>query len=331
MSETGNIQCPLDITVAIPTYNGAKRIPLLLERLKDQIKTDGLEWEVIVVDNNSQDNTAAVIRDCQTQWQSQWLPEVPLHYYFEPRQGAAFARQKAVQEAKGALLGFLDDDNLPDKTWVFEACAFSKKHPRAGAYGGQIHGEYEIEPPNGFEKISPFLAVREHGDEPFRFQPEKLILPPAASLVVRRQAWLDAIPQDPNLSGATRKDKDIKSFISGEDYEILLYLHKAGWEIWYAPNMSTWHQIPAKRFDRQYLLNLARGSGLTTYQLLLINAPIWQRPILFLKTILGGLKRIVLHRVKHGRTLGDDIASAFLMEFYIGGLLSPFVRRTRGR
>ncbi|MDE5098657.1 MAG: glycosyltransferase, partial [Trichodesmium sp. St16_bin4-tuft] len=53
----------IDFTIAIPTYNGAEKLPLVLEKLNSQINTEKLSWEVIVVDNNSQDNTEQVIRE----------------------------------------------------------------------------------------------------------------------------------------------------------------------------------------------------------------------------------------------------------------------------
>ena len=322
MSESEGVRCPLDITIAIPTYNGAERIPLLLDRLKAQTNIDELQWEVVVIDNNSQDNTAEIVQ----QYQSHWFPDVPLRYHLEERQGAAFARQRAVQEAAGQLIGFLDDDNLPDEIWVYEAYQLSQKYPKAGAYSGQIHGEYEVPPPDGFEKICPFLAIREHGSKPFRFQPENLNLPPAAALIVRREAWIKAVPLEQKFTGPGRKGQNVRSFVGGEDYEVLLYLHKAGWEIWYTPSLSTWHQIPASRFEKQYLLNLARGCGLTTYQLLLITASNRQKPLLLLRTLLGGLRRVTLHTLNHGKDFKKDLVAAFLLEFYIGGLLSPFIR-----
>lgn len=322
MSASENTQ--LDITIAIPTYNGAARLPALLARLKEQVKTTALQWEILIVDNNSRDDTADVVH----QHQADWRPDAPLRYCLETRQGAAFARQRAVREAGGRLVGFLDDDNLPAANWVAEACALSQKYPQAGAYSGQIHGEYEVTPPEGFAQIRPFLAIREQGPEPFQFQPESLNLPPAAALVVRREAWLDAVPAQQTFTGPGRKDGSMRSFVGGEDYEVLLYLHKAGWTIWYTPSLVTWHQIPASRFDEAYLRNLARGCGLTTYQLLMINASGWQRPMLFGRTVLGGLRRVAGHAIAHRKDSKTDLAATFLMEFYIGGLLSPFLRKS---
>ncbi|MGI8933175.1 MAG: glycosyltransferase, partial [Phormidesmis sp.] len=89
-----------DITVAIPTHNGAARLPLVLDQLRSQIGTDLINWEVIVCDNGSTDDTAIVVRNYQASWPGQW----PLHYRFAAQQGAAFARQRAVEVARGSLV-----------------------------------------------------------------------------------------------------------------------------------------------------------------------------------------------------------------------------------
>ncbi|NEO37435.1 MAG: glycosyltransferase family 2 protein [Moorea sp. SIOASIH] len=305
----------VDFTVAIPTYNGAKRLPLLLERLRSQISLNPISWEIIVVDNNSSDDTAQVIQD----YQSNWDLSVPLRYCFELEQGSAFARLRAVQEAKGELIGFLDDDNLPDPNWIAEAYDFGQEYPKAGAYSGQIHGEFEVEPPENFDPIKQFLAIREHGPNPHPFQPEEIRLPPGASLVVRRQAWLDSVPPRPSLTG-----KLPGLFVQGDDYEPLLYMYKAGWEIWYNPAMHSYHQIPQWRLQRDYLLTLARGCGLATCQLRLINATFWQKPIVITKTLLGNLRRFILHFLKYRGQFKTNLIAAFQLEFFWGSLISPF-------
>ncbi len=78
----------VDFTVAIPTYNGQSRLPELLERLRNQLYTEDFSWEIIVVDNNSNDNTAKVVQSYQENWSCPY----PLKYCFEPQQGAAYAR-----------------------------------------------------------------------------------------------------------------------------------------------------------------------------------------------------------------------------------------------
>jgi glycosyltransferase involved in cell wall biosynthesis len=126
------------VTVAIPTYNGEKRLPDVLDRLRSQIDTESFSWEVLVVDNNSTDNTAQLVREYQKTWPATY----PLKYCFAPEQGAAFARQRAIEKASGELVGFLDDDNLPENNWVVSAYNFAQTHPDVGAYGSQIHADF---------------------------------------------------------------------------------------------------------------------------------------------------------------------------------------------
>lgn len=318
MLEPDDTEQAFDITVAIPTYNGAKRITRVLEHLKAQVKTDNLRWEVLVVDNNSQDNISEVIQ----QYQSQWLPQIPLRYCFEPRQGAAFARQKAIKEARGELVGFLDDDNLPEQNWLSESVNFSYKHPEAGAFSGRIYGCYETPPPEGFEKIKAFLAIRDHGSKVISFEANKLRLPPAASLVVRKQAWIECVPNQPALTG-----KLPGLFIQGDDYEPLLYIYKANWKILYNPELKTSHQIPPQRFERKYLLTLARGCGLSTCQLSLITVSAWQKPAIVTRIFLGSLRRVLSHTIKARGRIQKDLPTAFEFEFALGSLLSPFYIR----
>ncbi|MBW4605918.1 MAG: hormogonium polysaccharide biosynthesis glycosyltransferase HpsE [Hassallia sp. WJT32-NPBG1] len=305
----------LDITVAIPTYNGAERLPKILERLLTQTGVENIRWEIIIVNNNSSDNTAEVIQEYQNNWEANCL----LRYCLETEQGAAWARLRAVREARGRVLGFLDDDNLPAPDWVAQAVTFGAKYPQAGAWSGQIHGDFEVKPPEKFERIQAFLAIREHGCEPFLFDPDNLRLPPGAALVVRKEVWCANVPQRPTLSG-----KLPGLMVQGDDYEPLLYIHHAGWEIWYNPVMHTYHQIPHWRLERDYLLTLARGCGLCICQLRLVNTKNWQKPIVFVRTIVGNFRRVLEQIIKYRGHLENDIVALFEMEFYLASMLSPF-------
>ena len=306
----------VDLTVAIPTYNGESRLPKVLEKLRSQINTEQISWEILIVDNNSKDNTPKVIQDYQLNWPN----HIPLRYCLEAEQGAAFARLLAVREAKGELIGFLDDDNLPAEDWVIQAYNFAKNYPKAGAFSGQIHGEFEVKPPENFARIQAFLAIREHGSNPHLFDPDNLRLPPAASLVVRKKAWSESVPNRPKLSG-----KLPGLMVQGDDYEPLLYIHKAGWEIWYHPDLHTYHQIPHWRLEKDYLLSISRGCGLATCQLRMINAQPWQKPFLVLRTLVGNARRILLHYIKYRRQLKTDLIAACEMEFFWGSLMSCFL------
>ena len=304
-------------TVVIPTYNGESRLPKLLNRLKEcvaynsfnQNHNEPFSWEILVVDNNSKDNTAKVVQV----YQNNWSKAVPLRYCFEAEQGLAFARQRAIKEANGEFIGFLDDDTFPASDWVIAAYQFGIEHPKAGAYGGQIHGDFEVEPPKNFERIKSFLAIKERGSTAHLYEPENLSLPPGAGLVVRRKAWLESVPS-----------RLVRTGRGGNDFEVSLHLHKASWEIWYNPAMHLDHQIPGWRLEKDYLLPLSRTVGLCICELRLINAKNWQKPLVMLRIILGNFKRAVLHLLKYRGLLKTDLVAACEMKFFLSGLISPF-------
>ncbi len=299
----------LDITVAIPTYNGAQRILAVIERLRSQVGTASLRWEILVVDNNSSDETADRVRSLQAAW-----GDTPaLRYCFEAEQGLAFARQRAIDEANSRYVGFLDDDNLPASGWVAAAVAFGNAHPQAGAFGGITHPIYEAPPPSEFEKVKAFLVIRKHGQQPKLYEPENLRLPAGAGLVVYRQAWLDSVPK-----------RLIRTHRGGNDYEISLHMHTAGWQIWYNPAMQIDHVIPAWRLERPYLLAIAHLYGLCTCELRMIPAKPWQRPFLLLRSLLGSSKRLAFHMIKYGSRVQTDLGLACELAFFWGNWLSPF-------
>ena len=305
----------IDFTVAIPTYNGAKRLPALLEKLRSQTTIGLLCWEVIVVDNNSSDRTAEVVR----QYQQQWLSTVNLRYCFEPEQGLAFARQRAITEAKGEFVGFLDDDNRPTPEWVVAAYEFSKTHPQVGAYGSRIVGEFEVSPPNHFERIAPLLALTDRGAEARYYEPHKKLLPPGAGLVVRRQAWLQHVPSRLVLIGRVRGQ-----MLASEEFEALLYLQNAGWQIWYNPEMVIYHCIPSQRLEKDYLMGLCRGIGLSRYRTRMLSFPAWQQPLALVAYILNDIRKIIRHLLRYNIAIKTDLVAACELELYWSCLRSPF-------
>jgi glycosyltransferase involved in cell wall biosynthesis len=305
----------LDFTVAIPTYNGESRLPELLERLRNQLYTETFTWEIIVVDNNSTDNTADVVQSYQACWQYPY----PLKYCFEVKQGAAYARKRAVEEAKGKLIGFLDDDNYPVSNWVALAYAFGQNYPKAGAYGSQIHPDWEVEPPKDFQRLVPFLAITERGDLPLLYNPHKKLLPPSAGLVIRRQAWLESVPNQMILTGRVSNNT-----LTGEDLEMLSYLQKSDWEIWYNPEMEIYHKIPSWRLQREYLIPFFRGIGLSRYVTRMVNIKPLARPLAFLGYIINDLRKIGWHLIKYRTNLQSDLVAACEMQLFLSSLISPF-------
>lgn len=96
-------------SVIICTYNRAGIIRRALDSLVSQQETD---WEGIVVDDGSSDNSAAIVRP--------YLADYPIRYYLQTHSGLAAARNAGMQTARGKYLTFLDSDDRykPEHLWV---------------------------------------------------------------------------------------------------------------------------------------------------------------------------------------------------------------------
>lgn len=314
----------MDLTVAICTYNGEHRIPEVLEYLQQQVQTEGITWEVLVIDNNSTDKTAEVVANFAKNWQN----ISAIRYVFEPQQGTTYARKRAIQEAKSELVAFLDDDNLPSQNWVLEAYQFSKEHPQAGAYGGNIHAKLDREPPAYFDQIKLLLAVYDRGNQPFCYarsaKPRKI--PAAPGSVIRKQAWNDAVPQHLLLQGRDEKHQTLLG--ACEDLEVMYHIQNSDWQVWHNPKMEVWHHIPNHRLKAEYLLKIARTSGYSNHALRLARITGIQRyllPVLTLLYLLSDGYKLATFWLKNYSILEAEINQNCEYQSRIGRFLSPFI------
>lgn len=230
---------------------------------------------------NSTDKTAEVVKEQISNWSEVY----GLKYSFEHEQGLAFARRCAIREAKSYFIAFLDDDNLPYANWVAEAYKFGQTHVNAGAYGGQIHGKFEVEPPPEFEIIARFFALIE-GNKTYCYKEkykhtQKKMFPPGAGIVIRKQACLESVPERQKITGVSGESLSTKS----EDIEMLSYIFYAGWELWFNKDINIDHKIPKSRFERNYIIYIIlffQGVGLSRYQRKMIAYEPWQNFLFYL-------------------------------------------------
>lgn len=254
-ASVGNTHFPSDslaATVAICTYNGGARIGYVLASLADQTLTAD-QWEILVVDNASTDNTVKV---CE-QW-CERLP-VPLRIVYEKRQGLSYSRGCAAQNARGEIICFLDDDNPAEPDWLEQAVRAFAELPHAGSLGGKVVPLWESDPTPLALAVSEFaLACRDNGDKPFRY-PAIHGGPDGAGLCIRTDI-LKAIFSEPGFVDAI-SDRTANCLISGGDTAINIRVKQMNYECWYIPSMRIAHRIPARRMTLEYLLRLYEGIG----------------------------------------------------------------------
>jgi glycosyltransferase involved in cell wall biosynthesis len=101
------------VSIIIFCHNSANRLPQTIEHLASQKVSRNVQWEVIVVDNASTDNTSKLAKNC---WPKD--TSVPLKVVYEPQLGLNNARHRGFIEAKYEIVSFVDDDNRVCPEWV---------------------------------------------------------------------------------------------------------------------------------------------------------------------------------------------------------------------
>ena len=130
----------MHISVCICTY----RRPVLLNRLLTALSkqdTRGLfSFSVVIADNDEQRSAQAVVLDFAA------ASTIDITYCVEPRKSISYARNKTLEYAKGDLIAFIDDDELPPQDWLFYMLK-SLKDYKAGGVFGPVRPHFDTEPP----------------------------------------------------------------------------------------------------------------------------------------------------------------------------------------
>ncbi len=215
------------LTVAIPTYNRSGRLRETLAGLAGQ-DYPADRWEALVIDNNSTDDTAAVVA------------EFGVRYIKEPKQGLDYARNRAIAEARGDIIVFADDDILMESNWLTEMNR-PFADPSVAAVGGEVIPVF----PDGL----PDWVAEWHS--PLAFRPDAGPLPPqhspmGANLAIRREVFARL--------GAfhTALDRAAGNYFSGGDAEMVRRIRAGGGGVWFAPAAAVRHQMPASRTTFRY-------------------------------------------------------------------------------
>ena len=134
------------ISVVLCTYNRAAMLPVVIESLLAQSLAKS-EFEIVIVDNASTDDTYAVVKAFQTQYSS---PAIIL--VSEPTQGLGYARNTGYKNVRSRYIAFIDDDCVAPKDWLQTLLeCFEQVHPQPWSVGGPIKPVYDAPKPSWFK------------------------------------------------------------------------------------------------------------------------------------------------------------------------------------
>lgn len=231
----------MDVTVILCTYNRSRSLAKALASIAAQVLPNTVEWEVLVVDNNSRDDTPAVVADFHRGYPNRF------RYLFEPQPGKSHALNAGIYEAYGNILAFTDDDVIVEPSWLENLTAALRNGYWAGV-GGRILPQWNGTlpkwlPRSGQYALAP-LAAFDLG-----LQPAPLREAPFGANMAYRKAVLEKY-------GGFRTDLGPRpgSEIRNEDTEFGLRLLAAGEKLYYEPAALIYHAAPRHRIQKQYFL-----------------------------------------------------------------------------
>jgi len=154
----------LKISLIVPTYNRAQYLNKSLESFVNQ-DLDKSSYEIIVVDNNSNDSTREVYNSFSKKY-----PENNLSYFFEKRQGLHYARNSGIRISKSKIVVFGDDDIEASSAWLGTILKAFEKDNKIGIVGGPVFPIWDKDPPEwiydyGTKDIHGVFAYLNYGDE----------------------------------------------------------------------------------------------------------------------------------------------------------------------
>jgi glycosyltransferase involved in cell wall biosynthesis len=231
----------MKITVILCTYNRCERLAKALESAAALRLPDSVEWEILVVDNNSSDKTPEMVEVFRRRYPERF------RYLFEPQSGKSYALNAGIREARGDVLAFMDDDVTVDPTWLENLTAPLRSGEWAGS-GGRILPERTFVPP-------PWLSLEErHALAPlamFDCGPDACDLtePPFGTNMAFHKRMFAKY-------GGFRTDLGPRpgSEIRSEDTEFGCRLLAAGERLHYEPTAVVYHSVPKNRLDKKYFL-----------------------------------------------------------------------------
>jgi GT2 family glycosyltransferase len=238
------------VSVVVSTYNRSAGLVRALRALATQ--AGGLAYEVIVVDNNSSDDTRDVV--------SRFARDTGqlVRYAFEPRQGLSFGRNTGIGLARAPIIAFTDDDVTVARDWIATLARVFAARPDIDYVGGRVLPIWLAPPPRWLARSmahwSP-LALQDYGRIELVSSRERAVCLVGASLAFRRRVF-DTIGLFTPALGRIRD-----GIGSTEDHDLQLRAWSAGLNGLYTPALVAYADVTPDRMTKAYHRRWHHGHG----------------------------------------------------------------------
>ncbi len=241
----------MNLTLIIPTYDRAHLLSLCIESILRAARPRGLCINVVVVDNNSSDDTKRVVNSFAGQ------PDICVQYLLVLRRGKSAALNQALCQVNAELVGLIDDDEEIDSAWFQVIHRELSADPGLDYIGGPCVPNWEQAQPDWFP--SAYCGVVGIALRPERvpFSPEFNGMLMGGNAVIRNSTLQRVLPYPEHLG------KIGNTIRSGEDEVIYHRLLEIGARGVVVPDMIIRHRIPAQRLTKRYFRRWVVGRGIS--------------------------------------------------------------------
>ncbi len=237
----------MKLSVVVCTYNRDQYIYECLAHLEKN-KFHG-EWEVLLIDNNSTDNTQS---ECD-RFVADYSPS-NYRYIKETNQGLSYARNRGIEESSGDWVIFLDDDAYVGESYLSTLYDWLTRYPETGAFGGAIEPVFEAGEPDWLNSWSRgFVSALDMGDRVSLFKKGKY--PIGANMGISKVVLERVGRFNPELG------RTATSLLGGEEKDIFYKIQQEGYPVYYFPGIKVFHNIPQKRTSFAFVEKLGLGVG----------------------------------------------------------------------
>ena len=239
------------LSLVIATYNRAEQLMITLDSVAAQQCSCG-EWECVVVDNNSQDDTRERVERFTAEH-----PELNLRYIFEQKQGLSHARNAGIAASVGDIIAFIDDDERIVEEFVEAYITLFDSYPDAMAAGGKIIADYPTGRPRWMSHYPelPIANPMDFGEEVKPFPKSRI--PGGGNMAMRRRVFETIGVFDTSLGRTGKK------LIGGEESDLFERMAKFSMRCYYVPRAVMYHIIPEEKLTAEYFERLTYNIGVT--------------------------------------------------------------------
>jgi glucosyl-dolichyl phosphate glucuronosyltransferase len=236
----------MEVSIIIPTYNRSHTLGTTLRSLVKQTINPN-SYEILVMDNNSTDQTADVVREIQAQ------SDVSIVYKLETRQGVHYARNRGALLARGEILYYTDDDMIADEKMLFELLSLFRLDPKIASATGRVLPKWQSPPPVWVKKFCENSLLS------LQLRSEELVISPtdvgvySCHQAVRKSVLIECGGFNPENTGG--------EWVGDGESGLSIKIGARGYKYAFTAKSVTYHIIPPERMTQRYLNRRHENQG----------------------------------------------------------------------